>query len=1326
MRSTGTCSTCGRCITLVYLILTINILLAGGNACEQNVEVVTFNITCDPNSNKTEYEAQECDSETLANIAASVKEQNLSKVHIDIKISRLELNDTVTFTNLTSLTISGQTDSTTNIVCISSDCPHGTGIVLNNITEKVTLKNLNVSFCGSKISITNRSEIFSSALSIIHSSDVELHGIVLMRNKGIGLVISGRQGGYTSIKSTVIKENRLPHNYSFASIVAENVRGGGGVYILLEKPSLTSYSPTMFEFIDCTFENNTSNVSHYKYSYTDILGTVREGYGRGGGMFMYINNGLSNVSVLFFQCKFIANQAFLGAGLSVKIYGQNVEKVEGISVALEDSLFGLNGCHRDRSKTAGFGGGAHLTLHSYLNQPIITNSHYLIKNVTFRGNCAELGGGVYHYSTRQSFRHSNMNYNSMVFEDSVFEGNKAHIGSALIMVPDNRRRLSTGHSVTIMFINCLVFNNIVFDNSPLDFGQRTSGVGTVYISLYDIYFQGYTLFENNYGSCLHLVNGIVDFSMTSASFINNTALQGGALALIGSSRIILGENCYEFINNSAKYRGGAVYVSQIDTLDFVGSMDCFIQYTHGEKLLLTAEWNASVTFIGNRAEDSTAGNAIYVTSLHSCQLIKSNFSIPSKYELLNMDEVFTRRGFKFDNSVSQVATDGALLNKTQMSPLMIIPGEKYIHGVKAIDDLDKEVSASFWATIPDSEKSSDVSLSSTSSTLIRNKIKVSGKPSNHTKINLNIVSARQSFIQLDVVLLDCPPGFFLKDNSRCTCNTDAYVGILQCDFDKFQSYLLKGYWAGFIDTSDGPTLVTSVCAFCKYASDKSNTFLIALPRMSSELDRAICGETRTGVICGRCRENYTVHFHSPGYLCKPAEPFGCKLGWLFYILSELVPVTIFFVIVLVLNIQFTSGSINGFILFAQLLSTLNLDASGIIVVPGATMDAVKYIMQVSQILYGIFNLDFFSSDSLSFCLWKSATALDMLAFKYVTVFYTIVLVITVIWTMNRYQGKWCFKCCRITTLKKSVVHGISTFLVLGYSQCVNVSLSLLIQVHIFAAENSHFSLNPRVLLNGELEYFGREHLRYAIPALLCLFSIGLFPPAFLLTYPLINKTVNAVGLDEHKLAIFLTHVPFNSYLKPVLDSFQGCFKDNFRFFAGLYFLYRWIFLFVDISTDTLSSYFTAVGAILVFILTLHMICQPYAKRVHNITDTLLLSNIVVINSLSFFNYHRSKNLPSSIRATAAPTILQLLLICLPLLVLAIYVFFNFCKWVCVTHYGCRQQIGNTTTISKNLKDIIILITSSNNKRSDTGEIEVSQNHLLDEDIEYRRKCDYTD
>ena len=693
-----------------------------------------------------------------------------------------------------------------------------------------------------------------------------------------------------------------------------------------------------------------------------------------------------------------------------------------------------------------------------------------------------------------------------------------------------------------------------------------------------------------------------------------------------------------------------------------------------------------------------------------------------EYKFVNSSEALELqlRGVTFDNNTElqpQISTDGAELIPSTHEPLTIVPGEQHDHGVTVTDDLNHIVNAPFRAAIfTKKAEDGNFEFNHTFSPFISgDKIQVKGEPKSvnqNVTLQLSIVSPRQSLIRLNVTLLDCPPGFIFINNSECVCNEDAYEGIFKCDLDNFRSHLNLGYWAGFID---GSKLVTSSCPFCDYnLSSTSNTFVL-LPRHRSELNKAVCGETRTGIACGRCQDEYTVHFHSPEFMCKPAEPAGCRFGWLFYILSELVPLTLVFITVLVFNISFTSGSVNGFILFSQLLGSLDIDASGIIVFPDAAKHKIKYVTQGYQVIYGFLNLDFFNSEHLSFCLWKNASALDMLAFKYITILYTVLLVVTVIWIMNKCGGRCLGKFCRITAIKTSIVHGISTFLVISYAQCVKVSLSLLLRVHIHAEQGSD-SPHTRAWFNGELVYFSKEHLPYALPALFCLLTVGLLPPFLLLTYPLLNKVLSLLGLENHTVINLISGVLPVSSLKPLLDSFQGCFKDNMRFFAGLYFLYRWSFLVIHLNTGDFSAYYTTVGGFLLFILTLHTICQPYIKREHNIIDALLFANLVLINSLSSFNFHKS-NSPIS-RATVSPAIVQLMLIYLPVIVVGVCLFVTICKYI-VSHGYRNQTVANSFIPERAVKLRELLRTiSSQNESSDSSEEEFTHNRLMDEHVEY--------
>ena len=193
---------------------------------------------------------------------------------------------------------------------------------------------------------------------------------------------------------------------------------------------------------------------------------------------------------------------------------------------------------------------------------------------------------------------------------------------------------------------------------------------------------------------------------------------------------------------------------------------------------------------------------------------------------------------------------------------------------------------------------------------------------------------------------------------------------------------------------------------------------------------------------------------------------------------------------------------------------------------------------------------------------------------------------------------------------------------------------------------------------------------------------------------------------------------FNKF-KPVFDSIQGCFKDNFRFFASLYFLYRWMVLIIYMTTRGFSAYFTAVGGAFLLILTVHTVCQPYIKRAHNIINTLLFANLVLISSLSFFNYYRSRSQRDIERGgTIFPATVQLVLIYLPLVVMCVYIVMILCKNI--EKCGCKKSLATLPFPERKSKlRVLIRTISAQDDSDDANNEELEFTHdRHDDDINY--------
>ena len=1229
------------------------------------------------------YFDHKCNHSLSLEQIANNSENSHRSLYINITTGHLSLISSITFLGYKSLTITGNTSHTAAVV-MTCQGGQSAGLTFSNIT-RLTLQGLTITNCG-VISVNTVERLnFSSAITILYSKHVTLEDVIVINNRGIGLTILNHQGGLVDIKSSNFVGNKI---HDGDNLINSSLFAGGGVYVTFFIPHPSEH--ITFKFNECIFERNIAHRMYYPaYLYTDDLGHPISGRGLGGGFGLFLERGLTNINVTFLNCSFRRNEAFLGGSLGMTMSLPQESKIENISVIVINSLFEENGCNSTAS-----GGGMHINLGS-LSSSEFDSSQLVIHEVKFINNCALFGGGLYLYSDYKTC--TKQAKSTIIIERCLFELNKAHTGSAVDITPNVFQRLSSGILSTPTFKDCMLLRNTVMANNQ--YAQRTYGVGTIYVNLYNIKFEGYNNFESNVGTAIHIVNGVIDMSLSSGNFFNNSGIQGGAIALIGESSLIVGPNRnYTFISNIAMGRGGAIYVQMIDNHAITASKICFIQYyDHNVKYIPASDWSSTIVFNGNRALSET-GHAIFSTSVYSCQsAIDTGRSIFNdvRFKSVNASEVFEERGIDIVEDTklmgTQIATEGAILRYEKTYELQVIPGELFAHGVSIEDDFSNQAKVILAASICNTSK---VKLDATFTSCVGKKLILRGKPGEKADLFLHTITSRLSYIRLKVELIDCPPGFVYSEIFLgCVCISHEYTGLLTCNTTLFYSYISPGFWAGMLNDTNNKgvsELVTSLCPlhFCSYNDTNIISELaIPLPRSHSLLPEAMCGSSRTGVACGSCAPDYTTYFHSPKYICQRVDTTMCKVGWIFYIFSELVPVTVVFIAILTLNINFTSGAINGFILFSQLLISLHIDASGIVTLPPRLFPLVEGY----RLIYGLLNLEFFQIESLSFCLWHNASALDMLAFKYITVVYALLLVMTVIWFINKCGGRCLGKWCRITTVKSSVVHGISAFLILCYSQCIRISLNLLNAYPLFLRDGSNLTVSRRVWLNGDVQYFSREHLAYALPALFCLLVIGVVPPLLLLVYPLSNKVLTFLHLEESTAVNFVCLKLRITSLKPLLDSFQGSFKDNMRFFAGLYFHYRWIALILSTIPSDFDKIYTAVEIFMVTILVVHALCQPYTARIHNIIDILLFGDLALINIISFARYHTVRTRAGKqavVDHVLNLAVLQLVLIYLPLLVMVVYI-------IMLIFMLCCRKIGIKGNVADWRKSIVFLGRSYN-------------------------------
>ena len=503
--------------------------------------------------------------------------------------------------------------------------------------------------------------------------------------------------------------------------------------------------------------------------------------------------------------------------------------------------------------------------------------------------------------------------------------------------------------------------------------------------------------------------------------------------------------------------------------------------------------------------------------------------------------------------------------------------------------------------------------------LSQSDVKIHGNTRANGILSLSVMfeEKEDANVRVNVTLLPCPPGYVLVNNS-CICNESGnyYVGIKKCRSHEFQMVLDSEYWMGYyIDNDNGiygdeDSLYSAFGPpqYLNHSANHADDLLLPNTSNVTLLIHTVCESNRKGFLCAECRQNTSVFYHSENFDCLPDN--NCSLGWLIFLLSEICPVTLMFLVILFFNIKLTSGSIQGFILFTQLFDFLQITTSQQVEFLNQASSALQFIRSI----YRMLNLEPFTHNKLSFCLYEGARTVEILAIKYVTVFYSLLLVVTAVLVWN--------KCClkiRIFRRKigrNSVLHGLSSFLSLCYFQCTKVTLLLLLSVSVYGKD---YKIYKKVLFyDGKIEFLTGSHLYMAIPIFIAVFPIIILPPILLFVYPLYYKVFRIFRIHESK---FLTTsckvIPLERF-RPFFDSFQSCFKDDHRFFAGLYFSYRFLILLIFSCSRSMIMFYTLVQTSLILMLSLHCWVQPYKSMWHNRLDSYFFCTLVVINCITIY------------------------------------------------------------------------------------------------------------
>lgn len=466
----------------------------------------------------------------------------------------------------------------------------------------------------------------------------------------------------------------------------------------------------------------------------------------------------------------------------------------------------------------------------------------------------------------------------------------------------------------------------------------------------------------------------------------------------------------------------------------------------------------------------------------------------------------------------------------------------------------------------------------------------------------------------------CPTWFLPSNSSKYPCTCTGLQDIVECDNVTMETMLSVNYCMTY-DENTGEVSVGS-CPYNFYRVSL-NTLSVSLPINSSDLNEFICGSlNREGPLCGRCKSGFGLSPTSEHVNCSVCTEDTNVCGW--YLLTDFMFQTIFFLVLVVFKISVTSPALNAYILYSQIVSFTYIRPLATAVLKSHDVSFLYEFAQTAIAAYNIWALNFFTLVIPPTCLDENLTQLSAIALQYVSAFYPLLLILILYGCIKLRDSNfklfvWAWRPlhkCRVGIkryydLQQPTAQAFATVFLLSYVKVASVSYSLLVPSIMYGADGKRKG-KAAWYYDASVTLFEGDHIYYGILALTIFGTYILIPPFLLFFYPFkwFQKFLNKVRLGRSGLSIFMDILQshYNNGLNGTRD---------LRSFSAVYFWIRIVFLFVRLGFFFRSVNYDIESILFVVSAIIVIAIRPYKKYIYNVIDCLFLCLLAVLFHIYF-------------------------------------------------------------------------------------------------------------
>ena len=448
---------------------------------------------------------------------------------------------------------------------------------------------------------------------------------------------------------------------------------------------------------------------------------------------------------------------------------------------------------------------------------------------------------------------------------------------------------------------------------------------------------------------------------------------------------------------------------------------------------------------------------------------------------------------------------------------------------------------------------------------------------NTCKLFLTISSYQQLYAYevFYVKLLPCPVGFTLQDGI-CDCDFILTKILVSCNIDQSAIRRPANTWLTAHNQTQNTKYLISDCPM-DYCLPYSSYVNLLYPDLQ-------CQFNRTGVLCSQCLQPLSMVFGS-------SRCIECTNIHILITIIVIVAGIVLVVLLYLLNLTVTKGTVNGIILYANIISIND----SYFLINNNTFKPLQLFISFTNLDLGIETCFYHGMDSYA-KMWLQ------LFFP----FYLVVIASSII-IASRYSSR----ILRLT-FSRSLPVLATLFLLSNTGVLRTVSTVLFSYSTIIHLPSGHHQMVWSIDANVPL--FG---IKFIILFIACLVL-------FLILIPF-----NIVLLFTRYLSKFRMINRF----KPLLDAFQGSYKDKYYYWVAVNIILRSLFFALYGLNSKLRLLIATM--ILVVFATCHGYIQPNKNKVVNIHELLLLINLTITYAVSYYSSSNVFSLVTNIMISLA-------------------------------------------------------------------------------------------